>query len=182
MSNKTVKKGYESLMAAYRKSVEDNNGWSEEECKSSLDWVLNRAEQYAKHCHVTRDDILAVWEEDRSYCWRNYYQESNQPDLEKGNHHVMTLNEWEEEGKCRFGDDQLDWKFKCPACGHIQSMREFKEAGLEPHLAYLHCASRHGLGGREDCKWTIGGLLRVGGQYVIDGKYCPRLVFEFADN
>lgn len=181
MSNETVKKGYESLMAAYQHDI-DKSWRSKEELKTKLDWVLLRAKQYADHCHVTRDDVLSAWEERRDYWWLNFYQDANQPDLSNAGNKVMTLAEWEEEGKCRFGDDQLDWKFKCPACGHIQSMREFKEAGLEPHLAYLHCASRHGLGGREDCKWTIGGLLRVGGQYVIDGKYCPRLVFEFADN
>ena len=36
-------------------------------------------------------------------------------------------------------------------------------------------------GGKADCKWTIGGLLRVGGRYVIDAKFRPRLIFEFAD-
>lgn len=181
MSVNETTKGIGSLTAAYQHDI-DNSGCRKEKLKTKLDWVLLRAQQYADYCHVTRDDVLSAWEERRGYWWINFYQDANQPDLSKSENHVMTLSEWEAEGKRRFGDEQLDWKFKCPACGHIQSMREFKDARLEPQLAYLNCASRHGLGGKADCKWTIGGLLSLGGQYVIDGKYCPRLVFEFAEN
>lgn len=33
----------------------------------------------------------------------------------------QTLKEWLDEGKERFGDDFTQWKFKCPACGHVNT-------------------------------------------------------------
>ena len=175
---KETEKGYESLVAAYRYWAEREPG-RESEWKEKLDWALARAQQYADAMHVDRDVILKAWEEDRGYWYVNYYQESNQPSLEGKD--VVTMAEWTAEGERLYGKDRLDWKFKCPACGHVQTGRMFLDAGMHTHLAYQECASRYGLGGSKDCKWAIGGLLRVGGRYVIDGKFCPRLVFEFAD-
>jgi len=31
----------------------------------------------------------------------------------------QTLQEWLDEGKKRFGADFANWRFKCPACGHV---------------------------------------------------------------
>lgn len=174
-----IKKGYESLKHDLDYWVKREPGRADE-WKKHFDWALERAQQYADVLHTDRDTVLAAWEERRDYWFVNYYQECNQPDLtKKGN--VVTLDEWVKEGESLFGKDKLDWKFKCPACGHIQSMREFKNAGLDPELAYVNCASRHGLGGKKDCKWTIGGFLIVGGRYVVDHKYVPHLIFCFAE-
>ena len=178
METKEPKKGYESLMHAYHSSAEK---WPERksEWKEKLDWALARAQQYADRLGVDREKVLEAWENDRGYWYVNYYQESNQPSLEGKD--VVVMAEWAAEGERLYGKERLDWKFKCPFCGHVQTARMFKNAGMNPHLAYTNCASRYGLGGKKTCKWTIGGLLRVGGRYVIDDKYCPRLIFEFAD-
>ena len=178
MNRENTKKGYDSLVAEYeycaQREPDRAKGW-----KEKLDWALARADQYADYLGIDRDTVLAAWEERRDYWYVNYYQEANQPDL--ANRHVLTLAEWEDEGRRLYGNDKLDWKFRCPACGHIQTPREFKAAGHSPHAAYVDCASRFGIGGRSTCKWTIGGLLKVGGRYVIDDSYTPRLIFEFAD-
>lgn len=178
---KEPKKGYESLKAAVERTIEWGASFdSPEQLRKQMQWVLDRAQQYADACGVDREVVLEQWETDRTYWWVNYYQDANQPDLSKYGS-VVTLEKWMEEGERLYGKDRLDWKFKCPACGHVQTMRKFKEAGKDPRLAYVNCASRHGLGGKKDCKWTTGGFLRIGGRYVIDSKYCPRLIFEFAD-
>lgn len=178
MNKEEPKKGYESLYAAYRSSAEKWPG-RESEWKEKLDWALERASQYANALNVDRETVLEAWESDRDYWYVNYYQESNQPSLENKN--VVMMAEWEAEGERLYGKDHLDWKFKCPACGNVQTARMFKDAGIDPNLVYSNCASRHNLGGRKDCKWTTGGLLNVGGRYVIDRKCRPVLIFEFAD-
>lgn len=173
-----IKKGCASLRAELERNIEDR--WrTREELEKRLQWVLDRADMYAKKCHTDRETVLAAWEEDRDYWWLNYYQERKQPDLSKVD--VMTLDEWEADGKRRFGEDFLDWKFKCPACGYVQTPRQFKESGIEPEKAYFNCASRYDIGGKKICKWTTGGLLNLGGRYVVDKKYIPRLIFDFAD-
>lgn len=175
---KELKKGYESLKADYEYWAEREPG-REKEWKEKFDWTVERAQQYADKLGVTREEVLAAWEQDRDYWYVNYYQDCNQPDLTGRN--VVTLEQWEAEGERLYGKNRLEWRFKCPTCGHVQTPQEFKAAGIDPHEAYQNCASRHGLGGKETCKWTVGGLLRRGGRYVIDKRYCPRLIFEFAN-
>ena len=179
MEKQEIKKGYESLLDAFNRSAEREPG-REKEYRAKFDWVLQRAQQYAERCGVDRDTVLAAWEADRDYWYVNYYQESKQPDLSEGGVKVFTLKQWQEEAERRFGKGALDWKFKCPVCGNVQTMRMFKEKGVDPNKAYYNCASRYGFGGRSDCKWTMGGLLSIGGVYVIDDSYNPRHVFEFA--
>lgn len=181
-SRKTnIKKGYDSLLAAYRSSCENWPG-QEENYKAKFEWALKRAQQYADKLGVEREVILQKWEERRDYWYMNFYQECNQPDLEKGALPVITVAQWREQAKTLFGDDILNWKFKCPQCGHVSSLREFKDAGIDPHLATGNCASRFPELSykKDDCKWTTGGLFRVGGMYVINENYVPCLVFDFA--
>ena len=47
----------------------------------------------------------------------------------------MTRAEWEAEGKRRFGDDMMTWRFVCPSCGHVQSANDYKAAGA-PSTVY----------------------------------------------
>lgn len=179
MATNEVKRGIESLKHDLELYKEREPGRATE-WQSRFDWAVARAQQYADYCHTTREKVLEAWEEVRDYWFVNFYQDSNQPDLSKGN--VQSIDDWVAEGRRLYGEDKMDWKFKCPMCGHVQTAREFKEAGKEPYLAYQNCASRHGLGGRPDCKWTVGGLFRIGGRYVIDEKFVPHLIFDFADS
>ena len=38
----------------------------------------------------------------------------------------MTHQEWAAEAVRRFGPNAKDWKFVCPVCGYVQSMRDFE--------------------------------------------------------
>lgn len=91
----------------------------------------------------------------------------------------MTYEEWIAEGMRRFGKDKSKWKWKCARCGHVQSMRDFTDIGMDPsNVVYFSCIGRwkQGIG----CDWTLGGLFQIHTLEVLrDGKIIP--VFEFAD-
>ena len=75
-----------------------------------------------------------------------------------------TREEWLAELKRRFGDDSMKWAFKCPACGKVSTVQEFKDAGATPNDAYQTCIGRHtGKGSptknsKEGCNWAAFGL------------------------
>lgn len=168
-------------MEAYNQDLKGGSR-SKEELDLKLEWVLSRATAYAEVCGVERDDVLKAWEAKRDYWWINFYQDCNQPDPArmKGTP-VVLYADWLKKGSRLYGPDMLDWRLKCPACGHVQTVREFKEAGIDEDNAFTCCASRFNLGGSKTCKWTTGGLLRIGGVYVIRPDFVPVLAFSFAD-
>jgi hypothetical protein len=108
-----------------------------------------------------------------------------------------TLKEWKAEGKRRFGDDIMNWKFVCPACGRVNTGREFEEVGAEPNDMYQTCIGRHNGKGtnrpitpkkgvpapEHGCNWAAFGLLGTlnGGDIVVsdNGKEVP--IFSFAE-
>lgn len=105
----------------------------------------------------------------------------------------VTREEWFAEGVRRFGLDPLQWRFRCPVCGGVQTPGEFKElkVGLDPQMAYLNCKGRYlercrrafGVNPRgmvnSPCDYSSGGLLKVGRRVVYDGV--EHNVFPFAD-
>ena len=42
-------------------------------------WVLERAQAYADKTGKTPEEVIAIWEKNRSYWYMNYYQEGKQP-------------------------------------------------------------------------------------------------------
>ena len=57
-----------------------------------------------------------------------------------------TQSEWEKEAKRLFGEDFTKWTFKCPMCGNIQSIedfRQYKKGGATPNSAYSECIGRY---------------------------------------
>lgn len=105
-----------------------------------------------------------------------------------------TLEKWRAEAVRRFGDNPENWKFVCPACGRINTGREFREAGATPNDMYQTCIGRHNgnmrpasKGAKEDgkgCDWAAFGLLGTLGKgdtvVVEDGKEID--VFAFAES
>lgn len=88
--------------------------------------------------------------------------------VDDAKHKVMTQSAWREEGTRRFGKDFMDWKFKCPMCGHVASIREFKDAGAsDPNCAYQECIGRYtgkGSPKKDDdsgCNWAAYGLFGI---------------------
>jgi len=109
----------------------------------------------------------------------------------------MTFEEWTSEGRRRFGPDEWDWQFVCPACGHVQAVsdfRQYKDLGATPDDARFNCIGRYkmkqgkkvkkafGDGDKKNgpCDYTTGGLLNISPILVVtkDGKEHP--VFDFA--
>lgn len=92
---------------------------------------------------------------------------------------TMTVDEWNREGKKRFGDNTKDWKFKCVACGNVQSMRDFEGLVDDPgNYVHFSCIGRlkNGVG----CNWTLGGFLQTHELEVIDNEGNAHPMFEFA--
>lgn len=106
-----------------------------------------------------------------------------------------TLAEWLAEGERRFGSSQLKWKFRCPACGHVQAVEDFrpyKEKGCTAETARFNCIGRYsgarpnaGLNGNGKadgpCDYTSGGLFDLRPVVVItpDGERVR--TFDFAE-
>lgn len=101
----------------------------------------------------------------------------------------QTLAEWTNEGKQLFGKDFLEWKFECPVCGHVASIRDFKEVGADPNDAYQMCIGRvNGKGTKNQtdegngCNWAAFGLFGTvsKGRTVISDEGNEVSVFDFA--
>lgn len=148
-----------------------------------LKWILDRAYQYADAIGVSRDEVIDKWEAGRNYWYMNYYQECNQPALD-GKTKVVKIKDWHKELIARFGKNHKDWKFICPACGHIQSISDFMEIDIDPNYAYSNCIGRHtgrnDKTGKEGCNYTINGLISLNKTTVINENYIPVKVFEMA--
>jgi len=43
----------------------------------------------------------------------------------------MSLDAWRQDGFERFGDDEKEWRFVCPNCGHVASVQDFIDAGAK---------------------------------------------------
>ena len=54
----------------------------------------------------------------------------------------MTEREFMDQAAERFGPDAMGWKFVCPACGHIQSARDYKTAGAPESAVAFSCVGR----------------------------------------
>ena len=97
----------------------------------------------------------------------------------------MTKTEWHAMGIKKFGNNQMDWKFKCPACGHIASVQDYKNAGAPENVVAFSCIGRYlknkpreafGKIGKGPCNYAGGGLIGLN-PIEVDGEH----YFEFAE-
>jgi hypothetical protein len=85
-----------------------------------------------------------------------------------------------------------DMRFRCPNCGHVQSLQDFINLGMTKEEAtnrvYFSCIGRFNkdqshngtLGdGKSPCDYTCGGLIKLG-DIIHDGKE-DIYTFPFAD-
>lgn len=143
-------------------------------------WIMDRAEMYAKLTKKTKEEVLTAWEEQRTYWYMNFYQESNQPEIKADGMNIVLHDDWIKSLKDKFGEDSKQWKFKCASCGNIQSRQDFIDNGAEENsdAIYYNCIGRFVKG--KGCDWTLGGLFQVHKTIVVkDMKITP--VFEMAD-
>jgi hypothetical protein len=106
----------------------------------------------------------------------------------------IPVADWLAEGEKLFGNDRKLWKFRCPNCGHVQSvadfieLREKKISDVHPETAYFSCIGRFDtrikkvgeVGNKiSPCNYTNGGLFCLTRIFVIntDGSRTP--VFEY---
>ncbi|WP_193200837.1 VVA0879 family protein [Nostoc sp. MG11] len=54
----------------------------------------------------------------------------------------MTRNEWLAQGQKLFGKDKMQWKFKCPCCGHIATVQDYKKAGAPSSAVGFSCLEK----------------------------------------
>lgn len=93
---------------------------------------------------------------------------------------TIPVADWIAQGKQLFGDDTKEWKFRCPACGNVQTLVDFEKVGAEPQLAYQECigrklptCARHfgstpGTDGKKSpCDYAAFGLFRLGGTQIV---------------
>ena len=100
-----------------------------------------------------------------------------------------TLEDWRAEGSRRFGADFEQWKFRCPVCGRVTTVIEFKQYGGEPDDAYINCIGRFnghmkphkkGDSNEQGCDWAAYGFFKITGVAVKhNGKTVD--VFDFAE-
>lgn len=102
-----------------------------------------------------------------------------------------SLDDWKAEGERRFGKNVLEWRFKCPMCGHVAAVEDFRKAGADSpgNSAYQECLGRYtGKGSPKEgdssgCNWAAYGLFGIpkGGVYVFTGLEEGAHIFDFAE-
>lgn len=93
----------------------------------------------------------------------------------------ITLEAFEAEGRRLFGEDIMAWRFVCPACGHVASVQDYKDAGAPEGAVGFSCIGRYTGPKRTifekdkpgPCDYTSGGLFNfspvlVGSQPCFD--------------
>lgn len=171
----TITKGYESLKASVERDCNKRNAcgcfnpngcnvenarigkYGEEGYKScfhrycdKFKWTVDQAKHYGDKLQLNWEDVLASWEEDRSYWYMNYYQGSKQPTI-KGDR-VRTF-ETVQEMLESIGEKQ----FRCPLCEGISTSPYKCNSGQEMNKDKI-------------CDWNVGGLFGDLGKGIF--VYC----------
>lgn len=98
---------------------------------------------------------------------------------------AISKEDWEALGVSLFGEDQLQWKFTCPACGHIASVQDYIQAGAPEGAVAFSCIGRWTKAARDaftgkgpgPCNYAGGGLFSLN-PISIKGRARP--IFDFA--
>jgi len=124
--------GYKSLKAAYMRYKKSRNTFrSKQELYTHFRWVIGRAIHYSHFQNRRVEDVLNGWETKRTYCWINFYQECNQPRLDKKfSKHPHTLRGTIRSIKrCRWGGKARQ---KARVCSEIIRFQKKHSSKLKP--------------------------------------------------
>lgn len=100
---------------------------------------------------------------------------------------TIIYKDWLKKGENLFGKDKSKWKFVCCNCGNIQSIEDFKKAGIKNPDTKVHfsCIGRwiNGkgeLGNKiQPCNYTIGGLFNISKLTILkDGEKISTFKFH----
>jgi hypothetical protein len=96
------------------------------------------------------------------------------------NYRKLTQAELLAEARQRFGHDPMKFAFKCPSCGDVATLQDFKDAGAAPSRAGQECIGRLP-GATRGCNWAAYGLIRGPWEVVIpaDGDRPEQSVWGF---
>lgn len=90
----------------------------------------------------------------------------------------MTLSELTSEAVARFGPNHYDWAFVCPACKHVATVRDWRDAGANEGEVAFSCVGRHLPNAREafgtgpgPCNYAGGGLFGLNPLEVDGVRY-----------
>jgi hypothetical protein len=99
----------------------------------------------------------------------------------------MTREQWIAAGKSRYGADRMQWRFRCPSCGHIATPQDYRAAGAPQTAVGFSCVGRWSGAASEafsdasgPCNYAGGGLFRINPLLVTDGEQEWQM-FDFAE-
>lgn len=101
---------------------------------------------------------------------------------------VLTHEQWVAEAVSRYGEDPMQWKFRCPSCHQTMTVAEYQEAGAPESYVAFSCVGRMRKNAAQiferdngTCDYAGGGLFRLNPVPVRfdDGKVVR--YFDFAD-
>ena len=101
---------------------------------------------------------------------------------------TFTHAEWVAEAERRFGKDAMSWRFVCPSCGHVASVRDWKDAGATEGEVAFSCVGRRLANamaaifekGKGPCNYAGGGLFQLN-PVTVKFEEKKHRVFAFAD-
>lgn len=100
----------------------------------------------------------------------------------------MSVADWRAEGERLFGADPMGWKFVCPVCKYVASVKDWKDVGAGEEEVAFSCIGRHTRGrsafsgqGPGPCNYAGGGLFRLNPVHVKDAAGDIHDVFAFAE-
>lgn len=101
---------------------------------------------------------------------------------------AMTYQQWNDEGARLFGPDKMNWRFKCPACGHVAATTDYRDAKATEGAIGFSCVGRWSGVKREafgngpgPCNYAGGGLFKLNPLKVTDMDGNEHDMFAFAE-
>ena len=102
---------------------------------------------------------------------------------------TMTQKEFGTEARRRFGDDKMNWRFVCPCCGHVASVKDWLDAGASEGEVGFSCIGRHKPNPRDafskdapgPCNYAGGGLFALNPLKVVFDDGHVASFFALAD-
>lgn len=156
-----MSKGLESLRAAVDRDIKNGDKFHDYEAK--FNWIIERAKAYAEICGVTYEQVLDVWEENRTYWYMNYYQESSQPlpDRKTKVYVVDSVDDLVNKIK-----EHGNKGFRCSCCGGVTTKPYNCDSGLNPPKS------------KSICNWNTYGLFRGGVPIIYKKEMRSEYIFK----
>lgn len=92
--------------------------------------------------------------------------------------------DWESKGRELYGDNVMDWKFRCPVCGHVATPQDYKNAGAPETTIAFSCVGRwtgaeSSFDKTSPCNYAGGGLFLLNPILIIDEDGTEYSRFDF---